>query len=51
MIAVGRIFGREALIGKGDKDDEDPASRRDVKRVDILKMHAYRDAIKRTGGA
>ncbi len=37
--------------GKGDKDDEDPASRRDVKRVDILKMHAYRDAIKRTGGA
>ena len=27
------------------------ASEKDVKRVDILKMHAYRDAIKRTGGA
>lgn len=25
--------------------------KRDVKRMDILKMHAYRDAIRRTGGA
>lgn len=34
----------------GDRTD-DAQSRRDVKRVDILKMHAYRDAIRRTGGA
>ena len=47
-------------IGKADYEeetveeastDEDAVSRKDVKRVDILKMHAYRDAIKRTGGA
>lgn len=34
-------------------EDETPQQRaaRDVKRVDVLKMHAYRDAIRRTGGA
>lgn len=34
-----------------DTDDESAETKRDVKRVDILKMHAYRDAIRRTGGA
>ena len=42
---------------EGDDDCEDGdrtgdvKSRRDVKHVDILKMHAYRDAVYRTGGA
>ena len=31
--------------------EDDARSKRDVKRVDILKMHAYRDAIRQTGGA
>lgn len=37
---------------EGDvSQEEDARVKRDVKRVDILKMHAYRDAIRRTGGA
>lgn len=45
---------REIETGVTDgTEDETPQQRneRDVKRVDILKMHAYRDAIRRTGGA
>lgn len=44
-------------IKESDKPiDDEGANReekikRDVKRMDILKMHAYRDAIRRTGGA
>ena len=39
-----------------DEDDKvteegDEELQRDVKRIDILKMHSYRDAIRRTGGA
>ena len=33
------------------ENDGDAEIRRDVKRIDILKMHSYRDAIRRTGGA
>lgn len=41
---------------EGDVSQEEDARakrdvKRDVERVDILKMHAYRDAIRRTGGA
>ena len=32
-------------------ESQEAKSVRDVKRIDILKMHAYRDAIRRTGGA
>lgn len=32
-------------------ENQEAKSARDVKRIDILKMHAYRDAIRRTGGA
>lgn len=35
----------------GEADVGDVKSRRDIKHVDILKMHAYRDAVYRTGGA
>ena len=39
-------------LTEGDvSQEEDARVKRDVKRVDILKMHAYRDAIRRTGGA
>lgn len=41
-------------IGSAADDEasqEEEVRARDVKRVDILKMHAYRDAIRRTGGA
>ena len=45
-------------IGKDEDADadegiaaEDTQLKRDVKRVDILKMHTYRDAIRKTGGA
>ena len=31
--------------------NDDAEMQRDVKRVDLLKMHSYRDAIRRTGGA
>lgn len=34
-----------------ETSQEEETRVRDVKRVDILKMHAYRDAIRRTGGA
>lgn len=33
------------------QSDGDAELKRDVKRIDILKMHSYRDAIRRTGGA
>ena len=50
--SLSRI-GKEDIEEQSDEvgNDEDLAIRKDVKRVDILKMHAYRDAIKRTGGA
>jgi len=41
---------KESAVEEG-ASDVGCASAKDVKRVDILKMHSYRDAIKRTGGA
>lgn len=37
----------DAEVTDGYEEDE----ARDVKRIDLLKMHSYRDAIRRTGGA
>jgi predicted component of viral defense system (DUF524 family) len=37
--------------GPEDFENDEVKLERDVKRVDILKMHAYRDAIPRTAGA
>lgn len=42
------VEGAFAQIGSAADGDE---PEKDVKRVDILKMHAYRDAIRKTGGA
>lgn len=43
---------REASEDENSMQAEgDIQAKRDVKRVDILKMHAYRDAIRQTGGA
>ncbi len=49
-----RVSSLKALFGgrgSGDADEEDPASPGNYKRQDLLKMHAYRDAIKRSEGA
>ena len=41
-----------AELDDGEEEDSEERKReKDVKRVDILKMHAYRDAIPRTAGA
>lgn len=42
------LFGAE---GSDDVDEEDAKSPGNYKRQDLLKMHAYRDAIKRSEGA
>jgi predicted component of viral defense system (DUF524 family) len=44
---VSRLFGGENEGG----DDEDSASGSNYKRQDLLKMHAYRDAVRRSAGA
>lgn len=50
--SLRQIGGEQASEEEDSKQDEgDVQSKRDVKRVDILKMHAYRDAIRQTGGA
>lgn len=49
-----RIASYEALFGREDSEDADvdqPESPGNYKRQDLLKMHAYRDAIKRSEGA
>ena len=39
------------LFDEMDTDDDDPTSARSVVRSDLLKMHAYRDAIRGSSGA
>ena len=46
-----RIEDIEALFGGRDTDDTDDEAGGNYKRHDLLKMHAYRDAIKRSQGA
>lgn len=49
-----RVDNIDALFGKSDSDEadeEDAKSPGNYKRQDLLKMHAYRDAIKRSEGA
>ena len=49
-----RVENLDALFGGRDSDDvdeEEPKSPGNYKRQDLLKMHAYRDAIKRSEGA
>src|SRR5262249_55652853 len=41
----------EDLFGADDADDADKEEEGNYKRQDLLKMHAYRDAIKRSQGA
>ena len=50
--SLGQI-GAENESAQGEEfvQEDDAQAKRDVKRVDILKMHAYRDAIRQTGGA
>lgn len=48
LSSLSQIGGEKDVEGS---QEEEARSARDVKRVDILKMHAYRDAIRRTGGA
>ncbi len=36
---------------KDDESEQEYKSRLDAKRIDLIKMHCYRDAIHRTGGA
>jgi predicted component of viral defense system (DUF524 family) len=46
--SIEGLFGAE---GEDDADEEDAKNPGNYKRQDLLKMHAYRDAIKRTQGA
>jgi len=49
-----RIESFAALFGdehSDDSDEDDPKNQGNYKRQDLLKMHAYRDAIKRSEGA
>jgi len=49
-----RVEGIEGLFGQKDEDDADEDDAKNpgnYKRQDLLKMHAYRDAIKRSHGA
>ena len=54
--SVDRLFGREGFGESGDDDADLEAEKREqrdgnYKRADLLKMHAYRDAIRRSEGA
>lgn len=46
-----RVENVEGLFGLEDSDDVDEENDGNYKRQDLLKMHAYRDAIKRSQGA
>ena len=46
-----RVEDIESLFGTEGADDADEEVEGNYKRQDLLKMHAYRDAIKRTQGA
>lgn len=46
-----RVESIEGLFGGRDSEDVDEDSGGNYKRQDLLKMHAYRDAIKRSQGA
>jgi predicted component of viral defense system (DUF524 family) len=46
-----RVEDIESLFGADDSDDSDDELEGNYKRQDLLKMHAYRDAIKRSQGA
>jgi predicted component of viral defense system (DUF524 family) len=46
-----RVENLDGLFGKEDSDDADAETEGNYKRQDLLKMHAYRDAIKRSQGA
>lgn len=46
-----RVENVEGLFGLDDSDDVDEEIDGNYKRQDLLKMHAYRDAIKRSQGA
>lgn len=46
-----RLESIEGLFGAEEADDVDEESDGNYKRQDLLKMHAYRDAIKRSQGA
>jgi predicted component of viral defense system (DUF524 family) len=45
------ILGPETLEGVEARTDDEGAGRTAAKRDDLLKMHAYRDAIKRSAGS
>jgi predicted component of viral defense system (DUF524 family) len=46
-----RVEGIEGLFGVHGADDADEEVEENYKRQDLLKMHAYRDAVKRSQGA
>jgi predicted component of viral defense system (DUF524 family) len=46
-----RVENIEGLFGTEETDDVDEEQHGNYKRQDLLKMHAYRDAIKRSHGA
>lgn len=46
-----RVDDIEELFGADEADDADDEEEGNYKRQDLLKMHAYRDAIKRSQGA
>jgi predicted component of viral defense system (DUF524 family) len=46
-----RVEDIEALFGAEGADDADEEAQGNYKRQDLLKMHAYRDAIRRSQGA
>lgn len=46
-----RVEDIEGLFGAADADDVDDEAEGNYKRQDLMKMHAYRDAIKRSQGA
>ena len=46
-----RVENIDGLFGSKDADDADDDQAGNYKRQDLLKMHAYRDAIKRSHGA
>lgn len=45
------LFGDDTVVSEDDENNSDTEEKLLAKRIDLLKMHAYKDAIKRSEGA